>query len=560
LSLGVLIAVALATVLVFALSSLSRERARQRHDFAAAREVTARGLASDLEDRLRDVQENASVIATLVRESRQAVGSARAENTQTLLASFRAMATVVPHYRTLALFGPDHALRLSAADPAEAKQTAAALVRDSHDAVGAARAAALLGPVESTPGRSFYLYRFPVDADTVVIAIETTRFLRSALRAVPDSRIVVTDPGGTQWIGCDGNAACAPRSLVSRTQAEKGWSAASGSAWLDGDGARSFGLAGPDAAAGWAMLASPELGTWRVLLVTSGERIQPREQALGRHLVLTGVGLAAAIGLVGVLILRQHRISAALAERLRSAERVRSLEQQLIRTEKLATTGVLAAGIAHEVGTPLGIIRARAEILMDEIRQAGAKRALEAIVEQIDRISSTIGEVLDFSRAQPVEMRAISATRAIESTIELLDHRFRQQDLEVSVDVAPALPMLAGDANQLQQVLINVMLNACDACPQGGSIKVSLRPDEDITRVHWEIRDSGAGIPEQDLLAVFDPFFTTKKSGEGTGLGLSVAASIVRNHGGEISLASVVERGTTVTILWPISEDRRAEG
>jgi signal transduction histidine kinase len=256
---------------------------------------------------------------------------------------------------------------------------------------------------------------------------------------------------------------------------------------------------------------------------------------------------------------RQQRIAAALAERLRNAERVHSLEQQLIRAEKLATTGVLAAGMAHEVGTPLGIIRARAEILTDEIKQEGAKRALDAIIQQIDRISSTIGQVLDFSRAQPVEMRAISAQMAIQSTLDLLEHRFRQQHLDVRLDVAPDLPMLAGDANQLQQVLVNIILNACDACPEGGTIDISVRADG-ASRVRWEIRDNGTGIPEQDVLAVFDPFFTTKKRGEGTGLGLPVAASIVRNHGGEIALASTVDQGTTVTILWPVSRERHVEG
>ena len=92
-------------------------------------------------------------------------------------------------------------------------------------------------------------------------------------------------------------------------------------------------------------------------------------------------------------------------------------------------------------------------------------------------------------------------------------------------------------------MLVNIILNACDACPTGGTIAISVRSDDDAARVRWEIRDNGTGIPEQDLLAVFDPFFTTKKRGEGTGLGLPVAASIVRNHGGEISLASVLATG-----------------
>jgi signal transduction histidine kinase len=550
---------AVASVLVFALRSLSREKSRLLRDFATAQESTARELAADLEDRLRDVEEDAKVIATLVKEARNGSESERVERAQTTLASFRAMATVVRHYRSLALFGPNDELRLSAVDPTEDEITAVALLSRSRIAVISSRSAPQLsGPHDAVAGRWFYLYCFPVGAETVVITIEAPRFLQSALRSVPDGRIVVTDPGGAQWIGCGGAGRCSPRSPASWTRAEDAWTGPTGNAWLDGGVANSFELPSHDAAAGWASISSSEFGKWRVLLVTSAAMIQERETALARQLVLASVGLIFAIGLVGALIVRQQRVSAALAERLRGAERVRSLEQQLIRAEKLATTGVLAAGMAHEVGTPLGIIRARAELWMDEMGGDRDKRTLEAIVQQIDRISSTIGQVLDFSRAQPVEMRTISAALAITSTLDLLDHRCRQQKLDIHLDVAPELPMLAGDANQLQQVLVNVVLNACDACDEGGSIWIAIR-QHDSSRVRWDVRDNGAGIPEQDLLAVFDPFFTTKKRGEGTGLGLPVAASIVRNHGGEISLASAVGQGTTLTILWPISREDHVE-
>ena len=104
--------------------------------------------------------------------------------------------------------------------------------------------------------------------------------------------------------------------------------------------------------------------------------------------------------------------------------------------------------------------------------------------------------------------------------------------------------------------MINVLMNACDACGQGGAIRIGARPSDDGERVRLDVHDTGEGIPAENLLAVFDPFFTTKKRGEGTGLGLPVAASIVRNHGGEISLASAAGDGTTVTILWPTQRGR----
>jgi signal transduction histidine kinase len=330
---------------------------------------------------------------------------------------------------------------------------------------------------------------------------------------------------------------------------------------LDEGVAPQFGLSHDMAVAAWLTTGSPDLGSWRVLLVASAAALHAREQSLARQLVLTALGLVAAIGLVGVFIVRQQRYSAALAERLRSAETLRSLERRLTRAEKLATTGVLAAGIAHEVGTPLGIIRARAELLLDRLDNFEGRRALEAIVQQIDRISSTIRQVLDFSRAQPVEVQPVSPTAALHTVTDLLEHRFHQQELSVRVTVDQDLPEMAADPNQFQQVMINVLLNACDACAKGASIQISARRDDGGDRIRWEVRDTGSGIAAEHLLAVFDPFFTTKKRGEGTGLGLSVAASIVRNHGGEITLASVPGEGTTVSIFWPISKERpRVQG
>jgi len=215
---------------------------------------------------------------------------------------------------------------------------------------------------------------------------------------------------------------------------------------------------------------------------------------------------------------------------------------------------VLAAGIAHEVGTPLGIIRARAELLLDDIDRGPSRRALEAIVEQIDRISSIIRQVLDFSRVQPVELGRVDVAEAVQSALDLLGHRLRQQKVTAQADVPPEVPPVAADASQFQQVLINLVLNACDACESAGHIQVTASVAK-AQRVRLEIRDSGAGIEPAHLLAVFDPFFTTKKRGEGTGLGLPIAASIVRNHGGEISLASTPGAGTTVTVIWPAARE-----
>jgi signal transduction histidine kinase len=232
---------------------------------------------------------------------------------------------------------------------------------------------------------------------------------------------------------------------------------------------------------------------------------------------------------------------------------IKSLEKQLVRAEKLVTVGILTAGLAHEIGTPLGIIRGRAELLSGKVKDPVVVRDVDSVIQQIDQISSTIRRVLDFARTQPVERKPVDVVKAVDAALSMLDWRLRQKALFVRVDVESRVPAISADPDQLQQVLVNLLLNACDACDQGGSITVRVRLAPDGHQVIVEIQDDGCGIAEEDLNAVFDPFFTTKKRGEGTGLGLPVAASIVRNHLGEISLRSQKGAGSTVMVLWPVA-------
>lgn len=236
---------------------------------------------------------------------------------------------------------------------------------------------------------------------------------------------------------------------------------------------------------------------------------------------------------------------------------LKSLEKQLVRAEKLGTVGVLTAGLAHEIGTPLGIIRGRAEVLLGKVKDPAVASDLESVIRQIDQIGATIRQVLDFARTQPVELRAIDPRQAIESAVAMLDWRLRQKNLFVRIDSPPEVPAIAADPDQLQQVLVNLLINACDACAKQGSIRVGARPGQGNRSVIIEIADDGCGIAQEHLNAVFDPFFTTKKRGEGTGLGLPVASSIVRNHHGVISLTSRQGEGTTVTIEWPVAAERK---
>ncbi len=237
---------------------------------------------------------------------------------------------------------------------------------------------------------------------------------------------------------------------------------------------------------------------------------------------------------------------------------VRVLERNLVRAEKLATIGTLAAGIAHEVGTPLGIISGRAEQLLGRLPsgEESSRKGLSSILRQVEKVSATIRQLLDFARVRPVAATAVSPAQAFKTASSLLEHRFRQSKVELAIDARMTISPVFADPGQLEQVLVNLLLNAADACGSGG--RVQARASERDKTVCFEISDNGYGISPEHLPLVLDPFFTTKKRGQGTGLGLSIAADIVKNHGGTLELESIVGEGTTVRVHLPKAKESLA--
>jgi signal transduction histidine kinase len=240
---------------------------------------------------------------------------------------------------------------------------------------------------------------------------------------------------------------------------------------------------------------------------------------------------------------------------------IRVLERNLQRAEKLATIGTLAAGVAHEVGTPLGIISGRAEQLLGKLPGGNgnepARKAVTSILAQVDKVSTTIRQLLDFARVRPIEATAVTPAQLLGQVAALLEHRFRHARVALAVDAPPSVDAVTADPGQLEQVLVNLLINACDACAAGGHVTVRARPDGG--RVLFEIADDGVGIAPEHLSSVLDPFFTTKKRGQGTGLGLTIAADIVKNHGGTLEIDSTIGAGTTVRVRLPIAEAKRAQ-
>jgi PAS domain S-box-containing protein len=239
-----------------------------------------------------------------------------------------------------------------------------------------------------------------------------------------------------------------------------------------------------------------------------------------------------------------------------------SLEREVQQAEKLAVVGQLAAGIAHQIGTPLNVISGSAEYLMMEWGTDRPRpQELEIIVAQTDRITKLIRQLLNFARPTRMELGPVRMNELLEEVLGLTEHQIAKERISIQTDFQPDLPLLVGDANQLEQAFLNIVVNAWHAMPEGGTLtlRTHIAPGSDRPRrggraaagVEVLIADTGIGIPAEDLPRIFDPFFSTKGVGKGTGLGLAITRRIVEDHRGTIEVSSEVRRGTSFRIWLP---------
>ncbi len=230
-----------------------------------------------------------------------------------------------------------------------------------------------------------------------------------------------------------------------------------------------------------------------------------------------------------------------------------NIQESMARSEKMASLGQLAAGIAHEINNPLTAILINAHLLLEKARPDDpAAAALRLIAEETERCGRIVKGLLEYSRRTPPEKSALDVNALVERTIGLLSGQAWARNIRLSHHLDRTLPPLLLDGAKIQQVFWNLILNACEAMPSGGTIDVSSRRSADGRSIEVVFTDSGPGIPEESLGRIFDPFFTTKSSG--TGLGLAVAASLVEQHGGTISARNEAGRGAVFTIQWPLTD------
>jgi signal transduction histidine kinase len=233
-------------------------------------------------------------------------------------------------------------------------------------------------------------------------------------------------------------------------------------------------------------------------------------------------------------------------------------QEQLVQARKISAIGTFTSGIAHELNNPVNNIVLTAETLREDYDGFSREETLEMlqdIIVQSERASEIIRNLLDFSRAERPEMLSLSLAPVIENTLKLVRNQMLLSGVEEEVDIPENLPTVCGDYKSLQQVFLNLFLNAVHAMPKGGTLTVACHVSADGAWVRARVIDTGTGIPADLIPHIFDPFFTTKEVGKGTGLGLSVTYGILQKHGGTIDVQSEKDKGTTFTVSLPAEKE-----
>lgn len=260
----------------------------------------------------------------------------------------------------------------------------------------------------------------------------------------------------------------------------------------------------------------------------------------------------------------EERVAQRTAELQTKSEEVRVMSQQLWQAAKLATMGELAASIAHELNNPMATVSLRIESLLAQVPEGDPKRRpLEIVEEEVDRMTRLVANLLQFSRRAHTQISSIDVRQEIDGALELIEYQLRRRGAAIVRDFAPDLPMIYADRQLLRQLFLNLLTNASDAMPRGGTLTIRASRtavDGGAHGIRIEFSDTGVGISADDLPRLLEPFFTTKAEGQGTGLGLPICRRIVQEHHGTFDIVSQAGVGTTVLVTLPVSNDaNRAE-
>jgi two-component system, NtrC family, sensor kinase len=250
-------------------------------------------------------------------------------------------------------------------------------------------------------------------------------------------------------------------------------------------------------------------------------------------------------------------------------QRLEEAQQQVLQSEKMAAVGQLAAGVAHELNNPLGGILGYAQFALEKVQKGSLNeteigafsRYLSDIELQARRCKMIVKNLLKFSRSSnKEEFGLVDINASLEEVFLFTSHQLGMKDIHLNKQLQPDLPHIVGNANSLQQVFTNIIINSMQSMSEGGELVVRTSIEKPVGEFGGALaimfKDSGSGIPKENLSKIFEPFFTTKKVGEGTGLGLAVSYGIIRDHGGDIKAESTVDVGSTFTVVLPIVREK----
>jgi signal transduction histidine kinase len=362
-----------------------------------------------------------------------------------------------------------------------------------------------------------------------------------------ESLVLLQPPGSTSLRGTDG------RTVVSATLSGALQSNRA-SLRLTRQEAAALGLSERTAYAGLADVDAGAFGLWRIAYIATARRERDREV---RAVWRLGLGVTVASGLVlvfGGIALRNQRKELVLQREMAVMAVQGERDERLARATRAAVMGTFAMGIAHEVSTPLGVILGRAEQLLSRVTSdERAAHAAQVIIDQADRLKLLVRRFLDLARGGEPTFARVDSSSIVRGAMGLVDHRFSKAGVKLTANIPSALPMIQCDRALLEHALVNLLLNACEACQPGRIVEITARSDDQ--QVAFVVTDDGAGITLEDAARATEPFFTTKPAGHGTGLGLAIASEIVKSHRGTLTIEPRLPQGTRARVEVPVSPE-----
>ena len=317
------------------------------------------------------------------------------------------------------------------------------------------------------------------------------------------------------------------------------------------DEAYRLGLPRRMAIAGLAPFEDKAGTKWSVATVATALRERDREQEESWRTLLAVLIAAGAVLTLGGIALHWQRQEMRMQRALEIGDALRKRDEHLERASRAATLGTLAMGITHELSTPLGIIAGRAEQLLLRVAEdERAQRSVRVILEQSERMSQIIRGMLGLVRGQNPAAKPLRPRDIARAAVSLVEHRFTKSSVSLSLDSPETLPCVNGDPRLLEHALVNLLLNARDACAAGGHVDLRIQAADSF--VVFSVVDDGAGILPADAERAMEPFFTTKPIGQGVGLGLAIAHEIVQSHRGSLHIAPLPGGGTCAAITLPL--------